>query len=466
LDRLGYSGSILDDYDALLQKRIRQVQERSDQLWGNTVLPLQGMFMFQYKYTHVRTDERYDDKGRRGAPVKPVDVFGGKLDFGLKGKGIGHTFTMLYGITDTVAFFAEQPIGILMPDFNIKYTPPSNASPLDTASLLDGILPELYPDDFTESLQTLEGLYQAIELFGRPRPNEQDELHDFQLGDFVFGLGWNYYRSRYVSAVGGVKVTTPTGHVADENNALNFALGPEIDIGVGHWGFDLAHFLDWRLPEPFDFWNWTLELGYAYYFEAKRKSPTNFVAPKRFALRSQDNFVLASLLRSVLPPENIVPGDNPLDFTVTGSLIDVLTAVDPTIADQLAPVFPDFSNLSRTYKYRPGQQFRAQLQITPVLFGVIPTAFGVAYRFTEESEISANIPEFKTFVDAVELVAESELWSVWGKVTIPLLPLKLPIFISLGIELPIAGRNAFIYKDNFEVRAQVISPWFFPDWSD
>ncbi|MCA9772083.1 MAG: hypothetical protein KC466_06720 [Myxococcales bacterium] len=453
-----------DAYDALLQRRIEQITEKD--LWG-TVLPLQGMFILQYKYNHVRTNQRYDDKGVRGPTIKPLDVFGGSLDFGVTGVGRGHTLTLLYGITDRVVFFAEQQFGQLVPSFNVKYTPPKVESPLDTAALLDSILPELYPNDFTSSLQSLEGVFQAVELFGRPRPNVDETIDDIKFSDFVFGVGYNYYRGKHVNLTAGVKVNTPTGDIADPNNALTYALGPELDVGVGHWGLDFAHFLDVRLPEPFDWVQFTLEFGYAYFFEGKRPAPTTFVPPLAFNLRSEDNFFLAGLLSGLLPPENTIPGNNPFDFAVTGTLIDVIEAVDQvggtSLAQDLAPVFPDLSNLGKTIDYRPGQQLRGQISIAPLLFGLIPTSFGVSYRYTEASVIKSKAPEFATFVEAVQLVAESQEWNVWGKVTLPLLPLKIPAFVSVGVQFPLAGRNSFVFKDNYEFTFQFISPWFFPE---
>lgn len=455
---------IYDSYDALLQKRIQQVTEKD--LWG-TVLPLQGMFILQYKFNHVRTSQRFDDHGVRGPTIRPLDVFGGELDFGVKGTGRGHTLTLLYGITDRVVFFAEQQFGKLVPRFNVKYTPPPIESPLDTPALLDAILPQLYPDDFTSTLQTLEGVFQAVELFGRPRPNVTETIDDLKFADFVFGFGYNYYRGKHLNLTAGVKVNTPTGDIADENNALTYALGPELDVGVGHWGVDLAHFLDVRLPEPFDWVQFTLELSYAYFFEDERPAPTTFTPPLPFAFRSEDNFLLAGLLSGLLPPENTIPGDNPFDFTVTGTLIDVIEAVDQvggtSIAEDLAPVFPDLSRLGKTIDYRPGQQFRGQISISPLLFGLLPTSFGVSYRWTEASEIKSKAPEFATFVEAVELVAESQEWNVWGKVTLPLLPLKIPAFVSVGVQFPLAGRNSFVFKDNYEFVVQFISPWLFPE---
>ncbi len=452
--------SLWDDWNALLDKRVQQVLQRDD-LWRNTLVPLKGMFLMNYKYKTVSTSQRFDANGHAGPALKPVDVFGGKLDFGLTGTGRGHTFQFFYGITDHITFLAEQPFGKLSPAFHVRYTPPDESSPTSTASLLDAILPQLYPNDFTGSLQTLDGLWQAIELFGRPRPNIDEPLNDYQLGDFTFGLGTDYLRSQNLGLAAAIKVVAPTGHLANPNNSLIFALGPELDIGVGAWGLQAQQWVDWRFPAPFDFLSWTFDFGYQYFFPSTRDSPTNFTPPVPFRITSQDKPVLAALFRSVLTPDHVEPNPGG-GYAVHGTLIDVLDAVDPTIAAQLAPVFPDLSGLGKTYQYTPGSQFSAELQATYSLFGV-GLAGGSNFSWAKSSDIHGNVPEFAEFVDAVQLVAESWHWSTWTKVSVPLFPLRIPAVAAAGIEFALEGRNAFIFEDNIELTFGFISPWFFPD---
>ncbi len=452
--------SLWDEWSELLDRRTEQVLKR-ESLWRNTAVPLQGMLLFQYKYKTIKVKERFNAEGDPGPTFAPVEVFGGKLDFGLKGTGEAHTFQFFYGITDRITFFAEQGIGRLSPTFNVQYTPPDLSSPTSTASLLDAILPQLFPNDFTSSLQELEGLWQAIELFGRPRPNVDETVDDLELGDFSFGIGADYLRSEYLGLATAFKIVAPTGHLADANNSLIFALGPELDIGVGSWGFQAQHWIDWRFPAPLGFLSWTLELGYQYYLETDRKSPTTFTDPVAFRITSQDKPVLAALFRSVLPPSHTqpLPGGG---YAVEGTLIDVLETVDPATAEELGPIFPDLSDLAPTYRYHPGSQFAAQLQASYSLFG-IGLAGGSVFNWTEAADIQGNIPEFATFVDAVELVAEGWRWAAWGKISVPLLPLKIPAIVATGMEFQIQGKNAFVYEDNIEVTCGIILPWFFPE---
>ncbi len=453
-------GSLWDDWAALLERRTQQVLKR-ESLWRNTAVPLQGMLLVQYKYKTIKVKERFNADGVAGPTLAPVDVFGGKLDFGLTGTGEGHTFQFFYGITDRITFFAEQPFGRLTPTFHVRYTPPDASSPTSTASLLDAILPQLFPEDYTDSLQNLEGLWQAIELFGRPRPDTEQVLDDLELGDFTFGIGVDYLRTDHLGLAAAFKVVAPTGHLAAPNNSLIFALGPELDIGVGSWGFQGQQWIDWRFPEPLGFLSWTLEMGYQYYLPTDRKSPTNFTEPVAFRITSQEKPVLAALFRSVLPPSQTEPlaGGG---YAVNGTLIDVLNAVDPALADELAPVFPDLSGLGKTYHYTPGSQFAAQLQASYSLFG-IGLAGGSTFNWTESATIEGNVPEFAQFVDAVQLVAESWRWAAWGKVSVPLLPLQIPAIVAAGMEFQIKGKNAFVYEDNIEVTCGVIVPWFFPE---
>ncbi|MFN7950357.1 MAG: hypothetical protein U0610_01435 [bacterium] len=453
-------GSLWDDWNELLERRTQQVLQREG-LWRNTAVPLKGMLLVQYKYKTIQVKERFNGDGVAGPTLAPVDVFGGKLDFGLTGTGEGHTFQFFYGLTDRITLFAEQPFGRLTPAFHVRYTPPDASSPTSTASLLDAILPQLFPEDFTDSLQNLEGLWQAIELFGRPRPNTEEVLDDIQVGDFTFGIGADYLRTDHLGLAAAVKVVAPTGHLASPNDSLIFALGPELDIGVGSWGFQGQQWIDWRFPEPLGFLSWTLELGYQYYLPTDRKSPTNFTEPVAFRITSQEKPVLAALFRSVLPPSQTEPlaGGG---YAVHGTLIDVLQAVDPSIAKELAPVFPDLSGLGKTYRYTPGSQFAAQLQASYSLFGV-GLAGGSVFNWTESASIEGNVPEFAEFVDAVQLVAESWRWAAWGKVSVPLLPLKIPAIVASGIEFQLKGKNAFVYEDNIEVTCGIILPWFFPE---
>jgi hypothetical protein len=448
-----------DEWNALLDRRVEQITKRDD-LWRNTIVPLKGMFLLNYKYKTVKTSKRFDGEGKSGPTLKPIDVFGGKLDFGLTGKGEAHTFQFYYGITDRVTFFAEQPFGHLTPTFHVNYQPPDASSPTSTASLLDAILPQLYPNDFTESLQTLEGLWQAIELFGRPRPNIDESVDDMVLGDFTFGIGADFVRNESVGLASAFKIVAPTGHLAEANNSLIFALGPEVDIGVGAWGLQAQQWVDWRFPKPFDFLSWTFDFGYQYYFDSTRDSPTTFTAPLPFRITSRDQPVLAALFRSVLPPDHTEPTAD--GYAVNGTLIDVIEAVDPATAAQLAPVFPDLSGLASTYQYHPGSQFAAELMASYSLFG-IGIAGGSNFNWTSAADIRGNVPEFKEFVDAVQLVAEGWHWSAWTKVSVPLFPLRIPAVAAAGIEFALEGRNAFIFEDNIEVTFGFISPWFFPD---
>jgi len=97
-----------------------------------------------------------------------------------------------------------------------------------------------------------------------------------------------------------------------------------------------------------------------------------------------------------------------------------------------------------------------------VVASALVGSVGTIYQFTEASKIDSNAPEFATFVDAVELVGESWQWSWWAKVSAPLLAIRLPVSLALGVQWDLEGKNSFIFDDNIEFTATFVSPWFFP----
>jgi len=162
------------------------------------------------------------------------------------------------------------------------------------------------------------------------------------------------------------------------------------------------------------------EVFYSFYTESSRESPTVFTPPNQEAL---------ALLN--------------------------LTGTD------VGPYFPDLSNMEPTYGYIPGAKVRGTFQLLPTLFGLIPLNLGIQANYTNASEIITTTPEFKTYVDAIGLVADS--WSVeaFAKITVGLIPLKIPATVSVGYNKSIAGKNALILEDNIDVTFQFYSPWFF-----
>ncbi len=410
------------DYNALIDKRIAQAEGLD--LWGNTFLPPAGMWGLQYKYNMLSSDSRYDAEGKKGPILAPIEILGGELDLNPRGSAVAHKLMFLCGLGKGWAFGLEMQAGTYDLEFDVKYDPPTGFDAQAAAFVINDVLPALgiIPPDraptekFTESL---EGLWQTIEILGHPRPVLEQEK-ELRVGDLALAVGYNYYRSKHISLLGAVKFAFPTGHIADPDSSLIFALGPDIDVGVGSYGFEFGHLADFRLPEPLDWIILATEVYYSFYTKHKRKSPTVFTRPVQ-------------------------------------EVIDILDLVGTDIG----PYFPDLSQMESEYEYLPGAKVRGVFQILPTLFGILPLSFGIQANYTNGSEITTNTPEFVQYIDAIGLIADS--WAVegWAKLTLGLFPLRIPATISAGYLMPIAGKNALILDDNWEFTFQFYSPWFF-----
>jgi hypothetical protein len=401
-----------DEYSELLDRRAAEAEGYN--IWGNTFLPPAGMWTFQYKYNMVDADSRYDAKGNKGPILAPLNIFGGSLDFNPTGSAQAHKLTFLCGLGKQWAFAIDMQMGTLDLNFDVQYDTPQSLTAKLAAAIISGLFGT---QPFNQSL---EGLWETIELLGHPRPVLEMKDQSLKLGDLGVAVGCNYLRNDRFSLLGAFKVTFPTGHIAEPNSALIFALGPDIDVGVGSYGFELGHLADYRFPKPLDWIIIASELYYDFYTEQSRESPTVFTKP---------NPEVVSLLK--------------------------LAGTD------VGPYFPDLSNMEPEYHYLPGSKVRGVLQVLPTLFGILPLSLGVQANYTNASVITTSTPEFNQYVDAVGLVADS--WSVegWAKVTLGLFPLKLPITLAVGYNKSIAGKNAIIYDNNWEFTFQFFSPWFF-----
>jgi len=401
----------MDDYIALFDQRAAEAE--GYEIWGNTFLPPAGMWGVQFKWNTVRSDSRYDENGEKGPILKPIDIFGGVLDLNPRGKAQGYSFTLLCGLGKGWAVALEVPTGYYDLEFDVLYDPPTSATAQAAAAVISALFGT---DPFTESL---EGLWQTIELLGHPRPVLVSNDLSLKLGDISLAVGCNYYRSRHFSFLGAMKFSFPTGHLADPNASLIFALGPDVDVGVGSFGFELGHMIDIRLPKPLDWIILATEVFYSFYTEHQRESPTVFTPPNQ----------------------------------------EVITLLSITGTD-VGPYFPDLSNMEPEYGYIPGSKVRGSFQILPTLFGLIPLNLGIQANYTNASQILTSTPEFKQYVDAVGLVADG--WSVeaFAKVTLGLFPLKIPATVSVGYNKSIAGKNALILDQNIDVVFQFYSPWF------
>lgn len=411
----GANATWWEAYKNQFDKKVAEVEAMDK--WGNTAFPPRGILAFKYTYNWVRANKRFNADGSVDAAVPPLELLDNKLDFGLSGTGSGHKFQFFYGITNDVALFLEIPIQRIIPAFNIQYTTTDNGLTKFIANVVGGIFGT---PPFTE----LEGLWQTLELLGRPRPNTNVEDKDNQIGDISLALAWNYFRSDLFSCATGGKLTFPTGAVADPDNALTYALGPEIDIGQGSYAIEVGHILDMRPPDPFKWFILTLELYTAYYFEAERPAP-HFGTPNPDLYK----FLNSGFAKKALGTEEFVT------------------------------YFPDLSGLDEHMRYRPGSQFKWVVQISPTFAWWFPISCGFQGIYFEESVIKANVQEFADFVDAFGLVGNANRHEFWGKATIGLFPLRIPATLAIGFNYYLAGKNVLILEDNYDVNVQIFCPW-------
>ncbi|MFC1889246.1 hypothetical protein ACFL4G_05770 [Thermodesulfobacteriota bacterium] len=419
------------DYKGLLERRYEEFEALGK--WGNTAFPPKGMLAMKYQYAWVHASERFDENGERTKAVPPLDILGSELDFGLSGKGSGHKFQFFYGITNNIAVALEIPIQELKPSFDIKFTPLSGIDGILIGNLLrryykgyEGVdqwdRPSMADPDEDVAL---EALWLTFEALGRPRPNLTVGDVNQEIGDISLAFAWNYRRTENTSYATGFKVGFPTGKVADADNSLTYALGPEIDVGLGSYSIEVGHIFDIRPPKPYRWFIISVEAYANYYFKSKRDAPSTFTVPD---------------------PE----------------LQSVLDFLEPIMdLDDINSYFPDLSLLSGEIDYTPGAQLKWVLQFVPTLAWWFPFSFGVTGIYFDSSKAEGNVPEFQDLVDALGLVGKAHRYELWGKIQFGLFPLGIPATVSMGFNHYLAGENVLILEDNYDFTCQVYVPWLF-----
>jgi len=282
----------------------------------------------------------------------------------------------------------------------------------------------------------LEALWLSFEALGRPRPNLDVKGVKQEIGDISLAFAWNYWRTECFSFATGFKIGFPTGKVADADNSLIYALGPEIDIGLGSYSVEIGHILDIRPPKPYQWFVLSLETYAAYFFEHHRPAPTTF---------SEPNEDLVGLL-------DFLTSDNAPSFI----------RLD---AEDITKYFPDLSDLEGDLAYRPGGQLRWVVQIAPTFAWWFPFSFGIQGMYFDASEVKGydasgkELPEFQKLVDAFEMVGKAHRYELWGKATIGLFPLRIPATLAIGFNYYLAGENVLILEDNYDINVQIFCPW-------
>jgi len=379
--------------------------------YGSTFQLPKGYLKLAYKWSSLHGDSRYDGTGKLG-PVIPPLLFqaGGQtqlnVDFGVAGHGGSHTFTVGYGILDTLGWFAEIPFNYMSVGTNLNVgTVDAQGDHIGaTAASLLGVTDRQHygPANF---------LYQTLPQLGRP-PLGSSFRGEWLLGDVNTGVAWNYFRNSHMSSALTGRLFLPTAHIPPPERDILYATGPEIEAGTGGWGVAATQGYDWRLYRA----QWLQliagsELSAGYHFTQHRPYPTNFIAP------------------------------------------------DP-VAASLSPVtFPDLSKLSGDFTLTPGWalSWSARLDASIALLG-LSAAYSV--KFSQKPQLTGD-PGFLGMVNSLGLLDESEAHTVQIAAGVSLIPFSIPARITVDWQRVVRGRNVLLYQDDFSLAIEGYIPTHF-----
>lgn len=371
-------------------------------LWGATATIPQGYMVLFGGWGTMRPHKRFDEN-RELIDMLPIfevpDPFHDEgeffsFDFRADGSLIGFTAGAMYGVTDTVS------VGI-----NTIF------------SKLDITMDPVFTPGSCERLgiATLEEFYKMLELLGRPRPKHSYSSDGVDWGDTTLSVLWNYFRGDWFSGGLTGNLFLPTAHMADPNQALIFALGPDIDSGTPAWGFGISKMFDFKLPAPADFITVSLTGEAAYYFQTRRKSP-------RFIEPNQDvwDYMMAQGVE--------------LDF------------------------LPDLSDMDSHYYYTPPPWVAGSISV-----GAGP--FSLAYRhgWGFEADYQSNSPGFRKMLDEIGLVGTGDDGKIIFAASVPLTPIYLPAIVQFRMEYVTDGRNNLVFRDIYQAGIGIFIPINPPD---
>ena len=409
-------------------------------LYGVTAQLPRGYFKFKWDWSSLTATQRYNSEHNAGPAlhITPTikqnwkDPKTGKtvqkdvplldLDFGLNGKGGGHTIQMSYGILGNFDWYIEIPIQYMEVSFNPKLNPIEELDP--TTGLLVPSQNQLHPQlasflGYTNR-SGIDGwgfLKRLMPQLGRPLPAERFK-GAWLLGDINTGFSWNWFRNSRMSAALTPRVYFPTGTLADPNASLFYGTGPQLDTGVGGWAVGFTQGYDVRIYK-YLYWVdilFSTEFTTSYGFSQQRKYPTNFLA--------------AGAAAAMLDP--------------SGNM------------------FPDLSNLGKngnnTFTYVPGWglSWTAQLQFQLAILG-LGVMYGVSH--SQEPEIRGD-PGFIAMSKSLQLLGTSTYQAIGLSASLTLLPLYIPAEVMFSWKKMVDGYNAIIFDNYFSLTAQ----FFVPVW--
>lgn len=390
-----------DTFGDFIEKKIARAEELD--IYGNTGQLPEGIFGIKYTFRYLAADQRFLGNGEKTSLIPPIafsDGDGNELvSINLNGKGSGfvHIFNFSVGLTDWINPFLEIQFA------DVRTT-------LKPSAKFGGTLAALGLSDYDD-------LVKVIEALGRPAPNEVFDTEGLEFEDIQTGVSTNWYHGPELSLGNTFSMFLPTGKIANPNNDINFALGPELDRGSGAYQLLLVSNVDYRpefLGKRIVF---SAECDYKYSFSYSRPSPTTFTAP---------NQVLAALLDAIGFESNL---------------------------------FPDLTNIPPTFRWTPGQSVDLLGSVSVDLDWV---GLGVQYGFNHSGEvkIGSSSPEFVELVEALELTGMSESHGLSFTVAPNTLKLGLPFLLGIVYEYPVAGINSIAFTPSL----RVITQFFLPFW--
>ena len=390
-----------DSFTAFIDKKIARAEELD--IYGNTGQLPEGIFGIKYTFRYLAANQRFLDNGEKTSLIPPISCRDGdgnelvSIDLNGKGSGTVHIFNFSVGLTDWINPFLE----IQFADVRTTLKP--------TASF-GGALAGLGLEDY-------EDLVKLINALGRPAPNEVFDTNGLEFEDIQTGVSTNWYHGPEWSLGNTFSMFFPTGGIANPNNDINFALGPELDRGSGAYQLLFVSAADFRPAFFSKRFVLSAECDYKYSFTYNRKTPTTFTAP---------NPVLKALLDAV-------------GFE--------------------SSLFPDLSNIPPTFRWTPGQTVDLLGSVSVDLDWVgIGLQYG--YSYGAETKIESSSAEFVELVKALELTGQSSSQGLSITVAPNTLTLGLPFLLGVIYEYPLAGSNSIV----FDPSVRVITQFFIPAW--
>jgi len=404
-DSYGGSKKFFSDYGNYFLARTKQISEMDRTMWGvSTWRVPRGVLGLNVDYTFFRFDSRYNSKGKADDLVpsmrvpNPFEVNGRYSDLKLNAKGHGNEVStkVSYGFTDSLCFFLEVP-------FRWEEI---------------WLHPKFYsktPGGYQITSQ--DDLWGILELLGRPKPETYYKTTTYDLGDIQSGVAWNYFRNEYVSLSTIGRMIFPTGRLADPNEALMYGLGPQIDEGKGAFAPGISHAVDVRMPGKARLLGFAVEVDYAYYFQSARMYP-KFLKPNSDFVRllSRDGYYTA-------------------DFQDMSGLNGEYHVVFGSSLDSRASIFFDM-------RY--------------VLF-----TMGYGFSWADQPLINSDSAAFMHYIgkEGLDSFGASQCQSVLFRIYAPIYRLGIPIRFALSTEIPLAGKNSRIYKDEYSGSLELMIPF-------